>query len=165
MYVMQGLTTLEAAAIWGVLGIAILGLLYAIFLRSQILREDKGTEKMQEVWGWIRDGADAYLQQQLKTILPFIGILTVALFFSVYIVPPSQEAMIRFAGKSEAQVRLIIGLARALAFVMGAGFSLCTRTSWDRISSSPRGSRRRSGRWLGRSRPGRRTSRRAPPRR
>ena len=124
MYVMQGLTTMEAVAIWSVLGIAILGLLYALFLRSQILREDKGTEKMQEVWGWIRDGADAYLQQQLKTILPFIGILTIALFFSVYIVPPSEEAMLRFAGKSEAQVRLIIGLARALAFVLGAGFSL-----------------------------------------
>jgi K(+)-stimulated pyrophosphate-energized sodium pump len=124
MYAMHGLTTMEAIAIWTVFGIAILGLLYAIFLRSQIMREDKGTEKMQEVWSAIRDGADAYLRQQLKSILPMILVLTVALFFSVYIVPPSPEALERFEGMDESQVRLIIGLARAIAFVMGSGFSL-----------------------------------------
>ncbi len=121
---MEGLTQFEQVAIWSVLGVAILGLAYAWFLRSQILREDKGTEKMQEVWGWIREGADAYLQQQLKSILPLIIILTVALFFSVYIVPPTPDALERFAGMAEDQVRLIIGFARAIAFVMGAGFSL-----------------------------------------
>src|SRR5512138_3524084 len=124
MAVMQGLTTLEAAAIWTVLGIAIIGLLYALFLRSQILKEDRGTEKMQQVWGAIRDGADAYLRRQLRSILPLIAILTVALFLSVYIVPPSAEAMQTFSGASEATVRLIIGLARAVAFIMGASFSL-----------------------------------------
>jgi len=121
---MQGLTQLEAVAIWAVFGIAILGLLYAVLLRSQILREDKGTEKMQEVWGAIKDGANAYLQKQLRSILPLIAVLTVALFFSVYIVPPSPEALERFHGMPEGSVRLIIGIARALAFVMGAGFSL-----------------------------------------
>ena len=124
MYAMHGLTTFEAIAIWTVFGVAIIGLLYALFLRSQIMREDKGTARMQEVWGWIRDGADAYLQRQLKSILPFIAILTVALFFSVYIVPPTPEALERFDGKSLEQIRLILGLARAAAFVMGAGFSL-----------------------------------------
>jgi K(+)-stimulated pyrophosphate-energized sodium pump len=121
---MQELSSFEQIAIWSVLGVAILGLLYAIFLRSQILREDKGTQRMQEVWGAIRDGADAYLRRQLTSILPLIVVLTVALFFSVYIVPPSPEATERFAGASESTVRLLIGLARALAFVMGAGFSL-----------------------------------------
>jgi K(+)-stimulated pyrophosphate-energized sodium pump len=121
---MYGLSLFEQIAIWSVLGIAILGLLYAIFLRNQILKEDKGTPKMQEVWGAIRDGADAYLRRQLKSILPLIGILTIALFFSVYIVPPSPEAMERFAGQSESTVRFYIGMARAIAFVMGAGFSL-----------------------------------------
>jgi K(+)-stimulated pyrophosphate-energized sodium pump len=124
MYAMQGLTPLEAVAIWAVFGVAILGLLYAIFLRSQILREDKGTPKMQEVWGAIRDGANAYLQKQLRSILPLIAVLTIALFLSVYIVPPTPEALERFQGMPENTVRLIIGIARALAFVMGAGFSL-----------------------------------------
>jgi K(+)-stimulated pyrophosphate-energized sodium pump len=124
MYAMQGLTFLEAIAIWAVFGIAIVGLLYALFLRSQILREDKGTEKMQEVWGAIKDGADAYLRKQLGSILPLIAVLTVALFLSVYIVPPSDEALKRFASNTPDQVRLIIGIARAVAFIMGAGFSL-----------------------------------------
>jgi K(+)-stimulated pyrophosphate-energized sodium pump len=121
---MEGLTSFEAAAIWAVFGVAILGLAYAVFLRSQIMREDAGTPKMQEVWGAIRDGADAYLKRQLGSILPLIGVLTVALFFSVWIVPPSPEALERFEGMDESQVRLIIGIARALAFVMGSGFSL-----------------------------------------
>lgn len=124
MYQIESLTQFESIAIWTVFGIAIIGLAYAWFLRVQIMREDKGTPKMQEVWGAIRDGADAYLAQQLKSILPLIGILTIALFFSVYIVPPSAEALDRFKGMDQGQVRLVIGIARAIAFVMGAGFSL-----------------------------------------
>ena len=124
MNYMEGITPMEQAAIWAVFVVAWIGLGYAIFLRSQILREDKGTEKMQEVWGWIKDGANAYLQKQLRSILPLIAILTVALFLSVYVVPPSPEALERFEGMSDDQVVLIIGVARALAFVMGAGFSL-----------------------------------------
>ncbi|MCB8943672.1 MAG: sodium-translocating pyrophosphatase [Ardenticatenaceae bacterium] len=119
------LSTFETIAIWSVLGIAVLGLLYAIFLRQQILREDKGTKEMQTVWLAIKEGADAYLSKQLKTILPFIAILTVALFFSVYIVPPTEEAIQRFGSSmGENQLRLIVGLGRAIAFVMGATFSL-----------------------------------------
>ncbi len=121
---MPGLTSLEAIAIWVVFGIAIVGLLYAVFLRSQILKEDKGTPKMQQVWGAIKDGADAYLRKQLRSIYPLIIILTVALFLSVYIVPPSPEALLRFKDSTPDQVRLIIGIARAVAFVMGAAFSL-----------------------------------------
>src|SRR5262245_13518565 len=120
----MGLTPLETAAIWTVFGVAILGLAYAVFLRSQILREDKGTQKMQEVWNAIKDGADAYLGKQLRSILPLIAVLTVALFFSVYIVPPSPEALERFKGMDTKTIQLLIGIARALAFVMGAGFSL-----------------------------------------
>ncbi|HBG74560.1 MAG: sodium-translocating pyrophosphatase [Chloroflexi bacterium GWB2_49_20] len=121
---MHGLQSFEAITIWAVLGVAILGLLYALFLRTQIMREDKGTTKMQEVWNAIKDGADAYLKSQLKSILPLIAILTIALFFSVYIVPPTPEALDRFSTYDENKVRLIIGFARAVAFIMGAGFSL-----------------------------------------
>ena len=140
---MQGLTPFEQIAIWSVLSIAILGLLYAILLRSQILREDKGDAKMQEVWNAIREGADTYLRRQLRSVLPLIAILTIALFASVFIVPPTPEASewycmalkdvsletAEVCGESltaaeEEQVRLIIGIGRAVAFVMGAGFSL-----------------------------------------
>ena len=120
----MGLTTFETVAVWLVLGIAILGLIYAVFLRRQILSEDKGTAEMQEVWDAIRQGADAYLSRQLRTILPFIVILTILLFLSVYIVEPTPEAMERFAGRSEDSIRLIVGLGRAIGFIFGASFSL-----------------------------------------
>lgn len=119
-----GMSTFEQVAIWSVFGIAIIGLLYALFLRNQILREDKGTKKMQEVWGWIRDGADAYLRRQLKTIVPLIFVLTVAMYFSVAIVPPTPEALERFHGVDESLVSVYIGLGRAIGFVMGSVFSL-----------------------------------------
>ncbi|MDD2695245.1 MAG: sodium/proton-translocating pyrophosphatase, partial [Anaerolineales bacterium] len=140
---MFGLNLYEQIAIWSVLGIAILGLFYAVFLRNQILKEATGTPKMLEIWNAIREGADAYLRRQLKSILPLITLLTLALFASVYIVPPTQEASewycMAFKGASletapacsealglpeQQQVRLIIGLGRAIAFVMGASFSL-----------------------------------------
>jgi vacuolar-type H(+)-translocating pyrophosphatase len=117
-------TTFETVGIWCVLLIAFLGLGYALILRRQVLKYDKGTEKMQEVWGSIKSGADAYLHRQLKSIIPLIAVLTVLLFFSVYVVPPSDEAMKRFSSFSEDKVKIIIGFARAVAFVMGATFSL-----------------------------------------
>ncbi len=118
------LTPFEVFALWGVLLVSLLGLLYAMFLRNQVMRHDKGTPLMQEVWTAIKTGADAYLTKQLRTILPFIVILTIALFLSVYIVPPTAEARERFPGMVEGNLRLMIGFGRAIAFIMGAGFSL-----------------------------------------
>jgi K(+)-stimulated pyrophosphate-energized sodium pump len=118
------LTTFETIAVWSVLGVAILGLVYALFLRRQILLEDKGSKEMIEVWDAIRQGADAYLNRQLRTILPSIAVLTIVLFLSVYIVEPSTEALERFHGRPENSIKLLVGLGRAVAFVMGAGFSL-----------------------------------------
>ncbi|TAK10972.1 MAG: sodium-translocating pyrophosphatase [Anaerolineae bacterium] len=119
-----GLTAFENAAIWAVLGVAVLGLAYALFLRKQVLAEDTGTAKMQEVWGAIRDGADAYLRRQLRSIIPLIVILTIAMYFSVAIVPPTPEALERFHGLDNATVSLYIGLGRAIGFIMGSLFSL-----------------------------------------
>ncbi|MFN2189842.1 MAG: sodium/proton-translocating pyrophosphatase, partial [Candidatus Promineifilaceae bacterium] len=118
------LTTNETIAMWAVLAVAILGLLYAIFLRNQILKFDKGTPRMQEVWGAIKTGADAYLNSQARRILPLIAVLTIALFLSVFIVPPSPEAKERFEGMNEDTIKIIVGVARAAAFVMGALFSM-----------------------------------------
>ena len=50
--------------------------------------------------------------------------LTVVLFLRVYIVPPTDEALARFSTYSSDQVRMIVGIGRAIAFVMGAFFSL-----------------------------------------
>jgi K(+)-stimulated pyrophosphate-energized sodium pump len=121
---MQLLDAQETLAIWIVFGISVASIIYAFFLRAQILREDKGTDKMQEVWRAIRDGAEAYLSRQSKSIWPLIVVLTFVLFASVYVIPPSAEALEQFSQYDENTVKLIIGVARAIAFVMGAYASM-----------------------------------------
>ncbi|NTV35342.1 MAG: sodium-translocating pyrophosphatase [Anaerolineaceae bacterium] len=124
LYSRHGLNTFEQIAILGVLATAFISLIYAWLLRRNVLKKDKGTPKMQEVWDAIRVGADSYLKQQLKTILPAIGILTVALFLSVFVVPPSAVAQQEFKQFSPGQVTWIISIGRTLAFMLGAFFSL-----------------------------------------
>ena len=80
----HGLNGFEQIAIIGVLVVAFISLVYAWLLRNSVMKKDKGTKEMQEVWGAIRQGADAYLSRQLKSILPLIFALTVVLFLSVY---------------------------------------------------------------------------------
>ncbi|RPI32590.1 MAG: sodium-translocating pyrophosphatase [Chloroflexota bacterium] len=116
----HGLNDFEQIAIIGVVITAILSLVYAWLLRGNVLNKDKGTPKMQEVWNAIRLGADSYLKRQLRTILPLIGILGVAMFFSVYIMPPSREAVEEFPNNTT----MIIAIGRTIAFIMGASFSL-----------------------------------------
>lgn len=119
----HGLNNFEQLAIVAVLVVAFISLLYAWLLRGTVLKKDKGTEKMQEVWDAIKVGADSYLKRQLKSILPAIGILFIALFLSVYVVPLSQEALLEFPPEKY-NTQLIISIGRALAFVLGATFSL-----------------------------------------
>ncbi len=119
MYQMN-LTAFEQTAVYGVLVVAILSLLYAWWLRRNVMAEDKGSEAMIRIWTAIKDGADAYLTQQLRTILPFIGALIFVLFFSVWIAPPSPAAQQMFGNNA----RLVIAIGRAAAFILGASFSL-----------------------------------------
>src|SRR5512136_2865443 len=109
----HGLNSFEQIAIIGVLVIAFISLLYAWLLRGNVLKKDKGTAKMQEVWNAIRIGADSYLNRQLKTILPLIGVLTLAMFGSVYVVAPSQEAVNEFG----ANAQIVVAVGRMLAFI------------------------------------------------
>ena len=117
---MHGLSPFDMFTPWAVILVAFISLFYAWWLRSGVMKKDKGTAKMQEVWNAIRVGADAYLSRQLRTILPLIGILAVGLFFSVYIVPPSEEAAELFASSAQ----MFVAIGRTIAFIVGATFSL-----------------------------------------
>jgi K(+)-stimulated pyrophosphate-energized sodium pump len=117
----HGLDAFEQIAIVLVVVTAFLSLAYAWWLRGKVLKNDKGTAKMQEVWNAIRIGANSYLNRQLRTILPLIGVLTVLMFLSVYVVPPSTEALQEFG---EANAQIIVAIGRTIAFIMGASFSL-----------------------------------------
>jgi K(+)-stimulated pyrophosphate-energized sodium pump len=120
----HGLNPFEQVALILVLLTAFLALVYAWWLRGTVLKNDIGTKKMQEVWNAIRIGADSYLGRQLKTILPLIAVLTIVMFFSVYVVPPSPEAMAEFKNLGLQGTQLVIAFGRTIAFIMGATFSI-----------------------------------------
>jgi K(+)-stimulated pyrophosphate-energized sodium pump len=107
-------TSFEKSALIVVLVVALLGLLYAAFLTRQVLREPKGTDKMQKISGAIRTGGNAYLKRQMRTILLVIFVLAILVFFSGWF------GTIKSAYDNPLW---LIGLGRAFGFLMGAGFS------------------------------------------
>ena len=63
------------------LALGFIALGFGFWLRGRVLTESAGSEKMQSVGKAIKEGALAYLSQQVRTMLYFVGILAVALFF------------------------------------------------------------------------------------
>ena len=119
LFGLSKLTAFEQGAVWAVLVISLLSIAYAFVLRSHILAQDKGTARMQEVWGFIKAGANAYLSRQFRTILILIVILTFVLAASVLIIPPTREAVELFGSGATGAV----AIGRALAFLIGSLFS------------------------------------------
>ena len=72
----------EQAALLGVMGVAIAGLLYAWMLVGQVRRADQGTQRMQEIANAVREGANAYLAAQFKKIGPLIIVITIVLYLT-----------------------------------------------------------------------------------
>ncbi|WP_455143442.1 sodium/proton-translocating pyrophosphatase, partial [Candidatus Hodarchaeum mangrovi] len=104
-----------------VIVVAIISFIYSLWLRKDVLSHDTGTKQMQQVWEAINEGANAYLGRQLRTILPIVLILTIALFFSVYLVEPTAGAEREFVDFDPV---LVVAIGRTLAFIMGASFSM-----------------------------------------
>ena len=73
---------MERTSLIIVLIVALLGLAYALMLRSQVLRAETGTRKMQEIADAVREGANAYLVAQFRKIGPLIVLITVLLFLT-----------------------------------------------------------------------------------
>ena len=92
MTAMQGIESFEQVMILIVLATAFVALIYAYWLARQTFAAEKGSQAMQRIWGFIRDGANAYLRTQVRTIVPLIAILAVAMFASVALVKPTGEA-------------------------------------------------------------------------
>jgi len=113
---------IEQLMILTVIAAAIVSLVYALWLRKGVLQQDKGTEQMQRVWNGIREGALSYLHRQLRTIIPILVVLSILLFFTVYITTPERGTLELFGDTADG--RLIVGIGRSLAFVLGASFSL-----------------------------------------
>jgi len=81
-----------------------MALAYAFMLVRGVLAKDEGTDRMQEISLAIREGANAYLTRQFKTLSYFVIVLTGVLLL---LEAPS----------------LGIRVARSIAFLLGAVFS------------------------------------------
>lgn len=133
--VMQGgaFSAWEQIALWSVLGVAILGLLYAGFLTAEVMRQDTGTDAMRRISQAIRVGANAYLNRQFRAIALLVLVLAGLLYFT--------------AGDAH------IALGRACAFLMGSifsasvgfiGMNMAVQGNVRVAAASRRSSRRRS---------------------
>jgi K(+)-stimulated pyrophosphate-energized sodium pump len=106
--------TFDTASLWIILGISVVALLFAGYLRREVLAEPEGTPTMKKIAKAIQEGASAYLQRQFRTVGIFMGILTLLLFF---ILPVDKNAV---------HSALSIRFGRSLAFILGACFSAIT---------------------------------------
>ena len=120
------MSDLERFMILTVVAAAFVSLVYAWWLRKGVLSQEKGTEQMQKVWNGIREGALSYLDRQLKSIIPILVVLSFLLFFTVYITTPEAGTLELFGNDPQGiqNARLVVGIGRSVAFVLGASFSL-----------------------------------------
>jgi K(+)-stimulated pyrophosphate-energized sodium pump len=104
---MAVLSTFEVFGLYSVVAVAFGALIYAMILRRQVLRESSGSGKVKEVWEGIKAGANAYLRTQFKSLILFIGLLGIFLYFSA----------------SLDSKPLFVAIGRVGAFLIGAFFS------------------------------------------
>ena len=111
---MGGLETLRNATLFEQIGLgavlltAVAALIYAWLLAREVLREDPGTERMQEISEAIRTGAIAYLNKQMEVVIPLSFVLAIILFFTAHL----------------ADAPLAISIGRGAALLLGASCSL-----------------------------------------
>jgi len=65
------------------IALAIIGIVYGIFLAMSIFKRSEGTAKMIKISGSIREGADAYLARQFRTIALFAVALTIVVYLAL----------------------------------------------------------------------------------
>jgi H(+)-translocating pyrophosphatase len=95
-----------------ILGISVLGLLFATYLIRDVMRRDTGTSKMREISDAIKSGAEAFLRRQNRTII----YLAVALSAIIYIL----YAFVRAANEHDPASPAQLALWTTLSFVLGA---------------------------------------------
>lgn len=99
-----------------IFGISIIGLLFALYLVGNVMKRDTGTEKMQEISNAIKQGAEAFLRRQNKTI----AFLAVALACLIYIL----YAFVRAHNEHDPASSADLALWTTLSFSLGAACSV-----------------------------------------
>jgi K(+)-stimulated pyrophosphate-energized sodium pump len=95
-----------------IFGISILGLLFAVYLISDVLKRDTGSAKMQEISNAIKQGAEAFLRRQNRTIL-WLALCLAAFIYIMY-------AFIRTPTVHDPASQSQLALWTTLSFVLGA---------------------------------------------
>src|SRR5215831_15611318 len=95
-----------------VLIISLVSLAFAVYLARQVLAADEGTPQMQEIASAIKEGAEAFLRRQNRTIL-MIGLGVAALIFVLY-------AFVRPPTAHDPATPFNMAVATTLAFMFGA---------------------------------------------
>ena len=100
-----------------VLPAAVIAILFALWLASDVLRRDKGTPAMQDVAGMIFEGAIAFMRRQYITI----GVLSVAMAVLIGVLIANFET----AAVADTEVYgADLGIRTGIAFIFGAACSM-----------------------------------------
>ncbi|MBW7888014.1 MAG: sodium-translocating pyrophosphatase [Bacteroidetes bacterium] len=99
-----------------ILGISILGLLFAVYLIRDVLRRDTGSEAMQEISNAIKAGAEAFLKRQNMTII-YLSIALGALIYILY-------AFVRTPNPHDPATTSDLALWTTISFLFGAACSV-----------------------------------------
>ncbi len=100
---MPSLETSSLTIVGVIAAIAVVSLAFAYVLRRQVLAAGEGTTRMQEIAHAVQEGASAYLNRQIRTLVLFAAVV----FGLLFLLPGD-------AG---------IKIGRSLFFLLGAGFS------------------------------------------
>ncbi len=100
---------------WLIVGIVsgLISVGVALYLYFWVMRQDAGSEKAQQVAGWIREGAASYLKR-LYTALTLVAVILGVIIALVFSLDLNQ------IGTESVDFSLATGLETAGAFIVGA---------------------------------------------
>lgn len=98
-----------------IIGISIAAILFAIFLASNVLKRDTGTPEMQRISNAIKEGAEAFLARQNKTIA-LLAVALAALLFILY-------AFLRAPSTGDPLEPFSLAVWTVVSFALGAASS------------------------------------------
>ena len=95
-----------------VIAISCFSLLFALYLARYVVQRDTGTQKMQEISNAIKEGAEAFLSRQNRTIVSLAGVLAL-LIFILY-------AFVRTPNPADPVPPVELAFWTTVSFVLGA---------------------------------------------
>jgi K(+)-stimulated pyrophosphate-energized sodium pump len=99
-----------------VIAISCLSLVFAVFLARHVIQRDAGTAQMQQISNAIKEGAEAFLSRQNRTIVSLSAVLA-ALIFVLY-------AFVRTPNPADPVPPVQLAFWTTLSFILGAACSV-----------------------------------------